>query len=362
MKLRLWTAALACGCVFLGPAASAKDHSHATGARTGVKAPKAPGTARIWEDRGDLTPAQVFWGSVSGTTGPDSRLPAPPFSNFVKDTTPNAYSPKCYVTDKNGVKWTVKFGSEVHADVAASRLAWALGYEADEGYYIPAGKIEGVTGSTDRGKATKYVKSDGTFQNARFKRHPEHHLTGPDGQDIIWDEAVNPGVPQQPLSGLKILDDMVFNWDAQAKNCKVLRVKGADGPEDWYIMSDWGESFGPPKSAWKLSSYQSCPFIMGVSNGTVTFRFSDAISKEARDHQRIPLADAQWFRARLEKLTDDDIRAAFNAAVADDAMAQAYTAGDPARVNSLTTPEVNGFVAAFRRRIEEFKTKVPAGP
>ena len=64
--------------------------------------------------------------------------------------------PKCKVTDANGEKWTVKFGEEVHPDVAAPRLAWALGYEVEESYYLKSGKIEGIDTTTDRGRCKPY--------------------------------------------------------------------------------------------------------------------------------------------------------------------------------------------------------------
>ena len=110
------------------------------------------GTPHLWEDRGTLTPAQVFWGAASRDAHPEAHLPTPPFTNFEPDDAGS--SPKCKVTDANGEKWTVKFGEEVHPDVAAPRLAWALGYEVEESYYLKAGKIEGVTTATDRDAAS----------------------------------------------------------------------------------------------------------------------------------------------------------------------------------------------------------------
>src|ERR1700722_3995551 len=80
----------------------------------------------IWTDRGPLTPTQVFFGMASMSADPLSRLPAPPFSHFETDDQANKFTPKCYLTDSNGVKWTLKFTDESHSDVAAPRLAWAL--------------------------------------------------------------------------------------------------------------------------------------------------------------------------------------------------------------------------------------------
>src|SRR5438046_1651754 len=71
-----------------------------------------PGTAKVWEDRGELTPAKVYWGAAGKGSDPLSRLPAPPFSHFQKDTTENATSPKARLKDSKGVEWTAKFGVE----------------------------------------------------------------------------------------------------------------------------------------------------------------------------------------------------------------------------------------------------------
>ena len=43
--------------------------------------------------------------------------------------------------------------------------------------------------------------------------------------------------------------------------------------------------------------------------------FEDVIKNMAAVHEKIPLAHAQWFRKQLARLTDADIRAAFQACV-----------------------------------------------
>lgn len=328
------------------------------------KAGLPAGEYKIWEDRGKLSPAKVFWGAAYLAANPASRLPSPPFSKFERDDTPNAYSPKCKVTDNHGVKWTIKFGPEVHADIAAPRLAWALGFRTVESYYVPAGTIQGVNSQTDLGKAQGWVKADGSFQNARFKRHnrEEDFPNDAAGRPLTWDEAVNPGVPPEQLSGLLLFDVMVHNWDAQPKNCRVCRVKGPGGTENWLVMSDMGASFGRMRSKWNLKDYQEeAEFIRNVSDRFVELHFSDAIPRQAKIHRKIPLAHAQWFRNLLEKLTDEEIRAAFDAAFATEAMNRAYLSRNNPPIDYASSSEVNAFVAKFREKIEEFKRKVPAG-
>src|SRR5205085_1131542 len=117
-----------------------------------------------------------------------------------------------------------------------------------------------------------------------------------------------------------LFDVMVHNWDAQPKNCKVLHVKGADGPENWFIVGDMGASFADkPKHKFVLGDYQKeTSFIKSVSGDTVELIFPGIKRSEAKKHQKIPLAHAQWFRRLLAKLTDADIQAAFDAAFATD--------------------------------------------
>lgn len=242
---------------------------HVTSAK-GKQAELPAGTMLVWKDRGELSPSKVYWGAASAANDPLTRVPAPPFTFEEKNSTPNATSPKVKIKDNQKTKWTVKLGVEVHADVVAPRLAWALGFGAVEGYYVNTGKFEGVTLTTDLGKAKGAFNTDGTFQKI-------------------------------------------------------------------------------------------------VSGDTVELNFTDINRDQARVHQRIPLAHAQWFRKQLAKLTDDEIQAAFDAAYATDGLNHAYATGDAAQIKAArehelsaeTRQEISGFVAAFRARITDFLQKIP---
>jgi hypothetical protein len=69
-------------------------------------------------------------------------MPKPPFKFEKEDT--SGTNPKIKVIDANGVKWNVKFDEEVHAEIAASRIVWAFGYNVEESYYVPSAQINGV--------------------------------------------------------------------------------------------------------------------------------------------------------------------------------------------------------------------------
>src|SRR5437016_8659381 len=102
-------------------------------------------------------------------------------------------------------------------------------------------------------------------------------------------------------------------------------------------MNDWGASFAQrPPAKFVLRDYcREQSFIKSVSADTVQFSFADAIASQAKAHQQIPLAQAQWFRKLLERLTDDEIRAAFDAAFATDAINGAYLSTDAQRQRQL---------------------------
>lgn len=348
----------------------AKKHSGKHHAQAGFPA----GTPKIWEDRGALTLTRVYFGANGMASDPLSRLPAPPFGHFEPDTTEGTTSPKAKLTDSKGVKWTAKMGVEVHSDTVAPRLAWALGFGSVEGYYVASGKIEGVDATTNLGLAKGTLQTDGSFQGgARFKRHDDAAAPIHDakGNDLNWNEAQNPGVPPEQLSGLLLFEDLVNNWDAQPKNCKVYHVDGPKGPENWYLVSDLGASFaGGPRHKWVLADYQKSPdLIKRITNDTVELNFNATIHAQARIHQRVPLAHAQWFRKQLAKLTNDELQATFDAAFATEGLNKAYASGDSLQIKAAReqelTPEtrmqIAAFVAKLRARIDEFMQKVPEG-
>jgi hypothetical protein len=330
------------------------------------------GSMMIWRDRGTLTPSHVYFGQQPPGVDPLTRLPAPPFSHFEPDDKDRmATSPKAKLTDQRGVKWIAKFGEEVHSDAIAPRLAWALGFGSVEGYYVPAGRIEGIGPDTNLGREKGSILPDGSFdRGARFKRHAAEDVALKDskGNDMLWDEAHNPGVPPEQLSGLLIFEVLVENWDSQPKNCKVFRTKGPNGPENWYIVSDMGATFANPKHKFVLSEYaRSTRVVRNVTASEVHLEFAGAIQSQARVHRSIPLADAQWFRKQLAKLTDAQIRAAFDAGFGTAALNEAYASGDESRINETrnrelspdTREEISGFTAALRARINDFMQKVP---
>ena len=299
-----------------------KKNSKATEA---TLAPQAAGKPLLWQSR-DASNLNLFWGM-----GSQDRAPKPPFTFDKEDAT--GTNPKIKVIDANGVKWNVKFDDEVNSEVASARLVWACGYMVEESYFIRSGQVAGVKGLS---RAKKFVGADGSFTNAMFERRPEEIAR----RNIRWSWESNPFVGSKELSGLAILVAMLNNYDAKIENNNVLGMYGEDksSVNDWYILSDWGASFGKTggvfsQSKWDLKDFAGQAFIDGVSGGSLKLHYS---GKMGRSMRSVPVDHAKWFAGIVGQLSDDQLRDAFRAA-------------------GGTDEEVNGFAARLRQKINELK-------
>lgn len=291
-------------------------------------APTAPGTPKLWEDRGNVGSLNLVYG-----IGSPEGMPKPPLQFDKEDTT--GTNPKIKVIDANGIKWNIKFDEEVHAEVAASRLVWACGYMVEESYFMPSGKVNGVTGL---GRAKKFVGSDGSFTNGMFEKRPDDVAR----RAINWDWTSNPFNGSKELSGLAILNALLNNWDAKTTNNNVLGMFDDDGKViDWYLVADWGGAFGKmggfmSHTKWDLADYQKQAFLDGVSGGQLKLHYSGKMSSNMKS---VPMEHARWFAGIIGQLTDAQIQDAFKTAGASPA-------------------EVEGFSRRIRQKINELKSAV----
>ena len=302
-------------------------------AAAGIIAAAADTKRVIWISRAPVEQLDLFWG-----IGAVGRVPKPPFTFVAEDT--SGTKPKIQVKDQAGVTWTVKLPglkpeqNEVHAEIAASRIVWALGYFADENYFVPTAKIEGVK---DLKRAAAFVGPDGTIQTARFERMPE-------GAERFaeWNIEKNQFDGTKELSGLKMLMVLLGNWDLTTHNTWIQRVKTAGSPdvEERFLVTDLGSTFGrmtggknAAPSRWNLTEYRNAKVVSDVSAGHLVFK--NPLMGNAP--LKIPLEHARWFVSMASKLTDDQLR-------------QAFTAG------GASVSEAEGFAAEVRTRIDAIKT------
>ena len=262
-------------------------------------------TQVLWRDPGSIETRDLFWG-----TGNAEQAPKPPFTFVSEDD--SGTKPKVEVTDASGMSWTAKFasesktGSEVHAEIAASRLVWALGYFVEEHYYVARGTIAGVPGAL-RKRTTLVIAPDGSFKESRFEREPAEIERGP-----RWDLENNPFTGSRELSGLEMLAMLLNNWDARPGNTRILRVPVANGIEDRFVLSDLGTAFGKISgrpTRWNLTDYKNSDFIRGISGDALVF----CHGLDMQPPLSVPLEHARWFSDLASRLTSKQVRKAFEA-------------------------------------------------
>ncbi len=276
--------------------------------------------AVLWIDPGSIAARDLFWGNGSA-----ERAPKPPFVFVEEDT--DGTQPKVVVRDAAGREWSAKFGEEVHSGIAASRIVWALGYVADEIYFVPGGTITGATGLT---QAAKAIAPDGAFARASFRLRDARAERAAER----WTFADNPFVRSRELSGLAILMTMLGNWDIQGtRNNRILEA----GNADHYIVSDLGATFGKmgafpaPRSKWNLEDFQKEEFIEKVEDGLVDLDYEGYGGINT-----VPIAHARWFAGLAAQLTDTQLTEAL-------------------RASGATPAEIDGFAARLRAKITELQ-------
>jgi hypothetical protein len=335
--LQLTTALVVCGLGQIAPAAKRIAVADEDGVRITGK-----GLPVLWRSPEGIGARNLFYGP-----GGESDQPHGPFV-FIKEDLEGS-NPKFVVVDRDAVKWKVKLGVEARPETAASRLVWAVGYAADEDYFLPTLGVEGMPARLQRGK--RYVSPDGSTRNARLKRYVA------DEKKIgTWEWSNSPFTGTRELNGLRVMMALINNWDLKDENNAIYQKK-SPVPEQIYRVSDLGASFGTTGFSWtraeskgNLESYRHSQFIARVTAGYVDFKTP---SRPALDHapeissfnarrrlrwigQEIPRADVRWIAGILARLSPDQIRDAFRAA-------------------GYSREEVEGFSKVVESRIAELR-------
>ncbi len=247
----------------------------------------------LWRDPADIASLNLLYGP-----GGKEHAPAGKFK-FVEEGKQGT-NPKFDVVDEQGVRWRVKVGPEARAETAASRLLWAAGYFADEDYYVPELRVEGMQ-KLSRGQ--EFVSQDGVVRGAGLERH----VAGRKKIIKPWSWSDNPFVGKKELSGLQIMMALMNNWDAADKNNSIYD----EGGESHYLVSDVGATFGRMggilgRSKDNLKDYSESQFVQKATPEYVDF--------SAFRFKHIPRADAKWLGGLLSQLSADQIRDCFRAA------------------------------------------------
>jgi hypothetical protein len=290
-----------------------------------------------------MDPGPVEKLDLAGGPGGKAGAPTPPFT-FVKEPKTGT-SAKVEVKDAQNKTWIVKFGSEVNAEVFATRFAWALGYFVDTTYFLPSGKIAGVK---SLGRAKQFIEVDGSFANACFEfRDKKVTLLKNHG----WTWQNNPFVGTHELNGLKIVLMLTSNWDNkdarnESSNTGILPYSSNGRTERRYLVTDWGASMGRwgrvfKREKWDCNGFteQTPAFIKGVKDGKIEWGFTGKHTSDAKEG--ISVDDVKWLLRYLGALSDDQIVMALQA-------------------SGARASEIQCFTKAIRNRVDQMK-RVVAG-
>jgi hypothetical protein len=298
----------------------------------------------LWVDPGDIASRDLFWGP-----GGTEHQPALPVEFVAEDK--KGTSTKFEVRDTAGTKWTAKLGLEAKPEIAAARLLWAVGYCANENYFVPELEVKDMPAVLSRGQ--NLAGHDGHVPNVRLQHHPDHYKT-----HGHWNWRHNQFYGTREFNGLRIMMGLISNWDLKDDNNAVLESKNDDRPEV-YQVSDLGTSMGTPGKSYtdkvskgNLKVYRRTRLIAHVHDDHIDLNFPKRppLAELFPEfewgfffHQlnirwvgrHIPRKDAEWIASLLSQLSSNQIADAFRAAGYSPDEVQAYTQSVVSRIGEL---------------------------
>jgi hypothetical protein len=269
--------------------------------------------AALWINPADISKRDVF-------AGPGGKQGAPTDTTFRYKEGESMLSYGYDVTDSKGLEWSVKLGEEAQAEVAVSRLLWAIGYHQPALYYVPKWNLVG--------------RHDGPQPGGRFRPEPKT-------QDVVdvWSWYENPFVGTREFSGLIVANILVNNWDLKPMNNKIYEFKEpVNGQKRVYVVRDLGATLGktrhPLKNYWwlwdkgspqgtkgRVADFESQPFIEGVDGDRPIF---GSRGRHQKLFDTLTVADVRWTCELLNRLSKQQMLDAFRAAAFEPAVAERY--------------------------------------
>ena len=302
--------------------------------------------AVLWEEPTDITTRDLF-------DGPGGRAHARHGTTFrfVKEDRDGS-NPKYVVRDDAGTTWKLKLGWEAQPETAASRIVWAVGYFADDDYYLEHLCLTDVPDELHRGRAL--FDANGCVDGGRLKLLDE---PGDDSATKHWHWRRNPFTGTREFNGLRTLMAVINNWDVKDVNTRVRTLEADDGTHvRAYWVSDLGASFGTTRlvldhsrRGGNLEAYGESPFVVDTTDCCVDFktpaRAAPMVLFNPPEYRMrlqlrwigrgIPRDDARWMGTVLSRLSADQIRNAFLAAGYSEDQASGFVAVIEARIAAL---------------------------
>ncbi len=304
--------------------------------KAGQEVAAANTLAVLWRAPGNIASRDLRYGP-----GGAARLPKGKLTFLEEDL--DGVNPKFDVRDENGVRWRVKPGGEARAETAATRLLWAVGYFADEDYYLPEIRVEGMP-KLQRGE--EFVSKGGVLKGVRLERRPEGRK-----KVGVWNWSKNPFVGTRELNGLRVMMALMNNWDIKKENNAIYSEAG----EHHYLVSDVGATFGRSGNTFhrdkdNLKHYSKSKFVRQADSEGVDFHLASKphplnavifphwieLRKREKVVKNIPIEHVRWIGGLLSQLSMQQIREAF-------------------RASGYSPQEADGFTQALQERIQELK-------
>ena len=303
------------------PPKQPKQNAEEPYAEEGVK-----GAAVMWEDPVALERRDLFYGIGGKAGAPD---PSSRFTYIEKKTT--GHWKKIVVEDDRDRRWVVKFGPEARPETVASRIVWAVGYHADQDYFVKRVSIQGY------GEEVSDV---------RFERDNDGFKTV---ERWSWDS--NPFVGSREFDGLKVLMALLNNFDLKTLNNKIVRPskKNTTQPSRLiYYVSDLGATLGstgkwftglpvlgelPAGTQGNPKDYSEHRFISDVTRGKVSFH--NKRQRASRAIEGVRVENARWIGGLLARLSDQQLSDAFRAGGFDASETATYVRALRARISEL---------------------------
>jgi hypothetical protein len=316
--------------LFSSASASAQKHAK----HFIAKQKNAEEAAVLWQEPKDIETRNLFY-------GPGGKRDEPRSIQFTyEEEDVKGTNPKFDVRDQDGVKWKVKLGEEAEPETVATRLLWAVGYAANEDYFLRKIQVSGMqpVSKKRRKRVQGLLDADGTMHNVRLKRSlKDEKKVG------TWRWKENLFSSTRELNGLRVMMAVMNNWDLKDENNSVYAEreeshseKGKHAAEDsmMYMVSDVGASFGTAGrvrsravAKGNLESYRESKFIRRIDGDYVDFevpaRESWVMAVNPKEYisrlrlrwigRHIPRSDARWIGQLLARLSADQIHEAFRA-------------------------------------------------
>lgn len=252
------------------------------------KAVAIPSDVIIWEPV-DIKSRDLFRGPTS-----EGIVPALDKMEFI-GRQQGGNNLKFRLKDSNGREWVAKVADESQAEVAATRLLWAIGYKTEVDQIVKSLSIPKV----------------GNYRNARFEARDESRKRGE-----RWSWTSNPFIGTKEFDGMRLMMAFINNWDLKDENNILITENG----KTYMVVSDLGSSFGKladksksraGRSVNKPEHFAEAGFIRSVDNGVLVLDYRGM----GEDYLKgIKVENARWLADLLLQLSDKQIADAFRAA------------------------------------------------